>query len=91
MDITGLVAVIATFATPVAIVWIIARGPKAKAKAEIMKASALAKMDEKKGLYAAVDAEETNMLVQEQQKRIEGLEEEMRFMHRLLEDKTPRA
>jgi hypothetical protein len=90
MDITGLIAVIMTFATPIIIVGLVVTGPKARAKAEIMKAAALAKIDDMKALYSAVDAEETNILIQDQQKRIEALEEDVRFMHKLLEDKTGR-
>jgi hypothetical protein len=84
------IAVIMAFATPIAIVGLVVTGPKARAKADIMKAAALAKMDEKKNLLAAVGMEETNILVQDQQKRIEALEEDIRFMRRLLEDKTGR-
>jgi hypothetical protein len=84
------IAVIMAFATPIAIVGMIVTGPKARAKADIMKAAALAKMDDKKNLLAAVDMEETNILIQDQQKRIEALEEDIRFMRKLLEDKTGR-
>jgi|GEM_PF-1960733 hypothetical protein len=88
MDIVGLVAVLGAFITPIAIVWTVVRGPKAKAQAEIMKAKALAQLEDKCGLIEAVKAEETSLIVQEQQKRLEALEEELRFMRRLLEDKT---
>ncbi len=90
MDITGIIAVIMTFATSIAIVGLIFNGPKARAKAEIMKAEALSRMDDKKSLLSAVDVEETRLLVQDQQKRIEALEEEIGFMRRLIEDKTGR-
>jgi hypothetical protein len=88
MDPAGILAIIGTFATPIAIVWLVARGPKARAKAEIMKAEAMARLDEKRGYFSAVNAEETNMLLQDQQKRLEAMEEEFRFMRRLLEDKS---
>ncbi len=88
MDIEGIIAIIMVFATPIAIVGLVFHGPKAKAKAEIMKAEALGRIEDKKGLLSAVDAEETRLLVQDQQKRIEALEEEIGFMRRLLEDKS---
>jgi hypothetical protein len=88
MDITGIIAVIGTFTLPLAIVWTVARGPKAKAKAEIMKAEALGRIEDKRGLISTVKNEELSMTVNDQETRIERLEEEVRFLRSLLDQKT---
>jgi hypothetical protein len=87
MDITGMLAVLGTFTLPFAIVWTIVRGPKAKAKAEIMKAEALTRLEDKRGLISAVKTEELAMTVNDQETRIASLEEEVRFLKSLLDKK----
>jgi uncharacterized coiled-coil protein SlyX len=62
-------------------------GPKAKAKAEIMKAEAMARLDEKRNLLTDARIEETSMTVSEQDKRLERLEEEVSFLRKLMEKK----
>ncbi len=81
-------AIFCVFSLPLAIVWTVVRGPKARAQAEIMKAESLARLEDKRGLISAVKTEELSMVVSEQQARIETLEEELGFMKKLLEDKS---
>ena len=87
-DLIPLMGICVPFLTAIAIVGLIVRGPKARAKAEIMKAEALAKLEDKKRLLTAVDTEELSMGMAEQAKRIEELETELSFLKRVLEDKS---
>lgn len=88
MDISGIIAIIAPFLTAITIVGLVTNGPKARAKAEIMKRQALAQIEDKRGLINAVANEELGLAVSDQQKRLEGLEEEVRFLRKLLEDRS---
>jgi hypothetical protein len=88
MDIPGIIAVIGTFTLPLAIVWMVVRGPKAVAKAEIMRAEAQGRIEDKRGLISSVKTEELSMTVSDQESRIDRLEEEVRFLRNLLDQKT---
>jgi hypothetical protein len=79
-----------TFGTPVAIMAIIFNSPKAKVKAEIMRKQALAQLEDKRGLISAVKNEELELTVNDQQKRLDQLEDEVRFLRKLLDDR-PRS
>jgi hypothetical protein len=87
-DLIPLMGVCMPFLTAIAIVGLVVRGPKAKAKAEIMKAEALARLEDKKRLLTAVDTEELSLSMAEQAKRIEELETEISFLKRMLEDRS---
>jgi hypothetical protein len=82
-----IIAISFPFLTAIVIVMLAMNGPKAKAKAEIMKAEAMARLDEKRNLLTDARIEETSMTVSEQDKRIEKLEEEVAFLRKLMEQK----
>ena len=88
MDITAIISVMCVFLSPVAIVAFVMNSPKQKAKAEIMRRQALAQFDEKRGLLTAVKNEELELAVNDQQKRLDQLEDEVRFLRKLLDDRA---
>lgn len=80
-----IISVICVFSTPVIIVYLATHGPKARARAEIMRAEGLAKIEEKRNLLGAVQNEELSMTVDAQEKRIGLLEDEVAFLRKLAE------
>lgn len=82
--IVGLTGCLGFFGGIIASVALVTRSPKAKAKAEIMRAQALAALEDKGGLMATVRSEELQLQNEEQSRRIQTLEEEVRFLRRLL-------
>lgn len=80
-----LTAIVAPFLTALAIVWMALCGPRARAKAEIMKARALAELgmagsEEDRALNRALMLSQT-----EQERRIGKMEEELQFLRKLLD------
>jgi hypothetical protein len=88
MDIIPLAGMAFAFITSVTILSIVIRGPKAKAKAEIMKAEALARLEGQRTLISAVNNEELVISANEQKKRIDELEEEVAFLRKVIEKKN---
>jgi hypothetical protein len=88
MDITGIIAILAPFLTAVTIVGFVINSPKAKVKAEIMRKEALAQLEDKRGLISAVKNEELELTMNDQQKRLDQLEDEVRFLRKLLDDRS---
>jgi hypothetical protein len=76
------------FITAIMIVGMALTGPKAKARAEIMKAESLAKLEGQRNLISAVNNEELVISVTEQKKRIDELEEEVAFLKKVIEKKN---
>jgi hypothetical protein len=91
MDPGELGGMIVFFATAFMIVRTIVNSPKNKAKAEIMKQQQLAGVQDQKNLLSAVRAEELDMTMQAQEKRIALLEEELAFLRKLAEEKSKTA
>jgi hypothetical protein len=87
MDPGELGGMIVFFLTVFMVVRTIVNSPKAKAKAEILKQQQLAGVQDQKNLLSAVRAEEIDMTMQAQEKRIEALEEEVGFLRKLAEEK----
>jgi hypothetical protein len=87
MEIIPLAGMAFAFITSVSILSIVIRGPKAKAKAEIMKAEAMARLEGQRNLITAVNNEELGISVNEQRKRIDELEEEVAFLRKVIEKK----
>jgi len=88
--ITGLFATVGFFGSVVTVVGMVVRSPNAKAKAEIMRAQALAAIEDKGALMASIRNEELMIQVEEQRKRIEYLEQELSFVRRLLPESGER-
>lgn len=87
MFLNGLVAIIAPFATAIAIVLIINFGPRSRAKAEIMKARAMAELEQQRLRITGANDERTALTLVEQEKRINSLEEEVNFLRKLVDQR----
>jgi hypothetical protein len=91
MDFGEFAGMMVFFLSVVTIVKTIVNSPKARARAELIKQQQLAVTQDEKNLLSAVRAEEIDMNMQAQEKRIASLEDEVSFLRRVLEDKTSQA
>ncbi len=82
--VSSILGTVGFFGTVIGGIFVVTRSPKAKAKAEIMRAQALAALEDKGALMASVRGEELQLQNEEQARRIQALEEEVRFLRRLL-------